>query len=69
MEAYEHMIRHTATPKAPWFVVPADNKWYARLVVARALVHTLESLDLAYPKVEGSALGELMKAKKALMNE
>jgi PPK2 family polyphosphate:nucleotide phosphotransferase len=69
MQAYEHMIRHTATPQAPWFVVPADNKWYARLVVARALVHTLESLDLAYPKVEGSALGELMKAKKALMNE
>jgi PPK2 family polyphosphate:nucleotide phosphotransferase len=69
MEAYEHMIRHTATPRAPWYVVPADNKWYARLVVARALVHTLESLHLSYPKVEGKALRELQKAKKALVNE
>jgi PPK2 family polyphosphate:nucleotide phosphotransferase len=69
MNAYEHMIRHTATPKAPWYVVPADNKWYARLVVARALVHTLESLHLSYPKVEGKALRELQKAKKALMKE
>ena len=69
MNAYEHMIRHTATPKAPWYVVPADNKWYARLVVARALVHTLESLHLSYPKVEGKALRELQKAKKALLKE
>src|SRR5215813_6065600 len=69
MEAYEHMIRHTATPEAPWFVVPADNKWYARLVVAQALVQTLESLDLSYPKVEGTALRQLQKARKALVNE
>jgi PPK2 family polyphosphate:nucleotide phosphotransferase len=69
MNAYEHMIRHTATPKAPWYVVPADNKWYARLVVARALVHTLESLHLSYPKVEGKALRELQKVKKALLKE
>jgi PPK2 family polyphosphate:nucleotide phosphotransferase len=69
MDAYEHMIRHTATPQAPWYVVPADSKWYARLVVAHALVHTLESLDLSYPKVAGKALRELMKAKKALVKE
>jgi PPK2 family polyphosphate:nucleotide phosphotransferase len=69
MEAYEHMIRHTATPQAPWYVVPADSKWYARLVVARALVHTLESLQLSYPKVAGKALRELMKVKKALVKE
>ncbi len=69
MQAYEHMIRHTATPQAPWYVVPADNKWYARLVVARALVHTLESLQLSYPKVEGKALRDLMKAKKVLTSE
>ena len=69
MDAYEHMIRHTATPQAPWYVVPANNKWFARLVVAAALVHTLEGLDLAFPKVEGKALRELQKAKKALLAE
>jgi PPK2 family polyphosphate:nucleotide phosphotransferase len=69
MTAYEDMIRHTATPQAPWYVVPADNKWFARLVVARALVHALEGLDLAFPKVEGKALRELQKAKKALLAE
>jgi len=69
MDAYEEMIRHTATKHAPWYVVPADNKWYARLVVASALVHTLESLHLSYPKVEGKALRALEKAKKALMKE
>ncbi len=69
MDAYERMIRHTATPLAPWYVVPADNKWYARLVVASALVHTLESLNLSFPTVEGAALRELMKAKKALTEE
>jgi PPK2 family polyphosphate:nucleotide phosphotransferase len=69
MAAYEHMIRHTATPLAPWYVVPADNKWYARLVVASALVHTLERLHLSFPKVAGKALRALQQAKKALMHE
>ena len=69
MDAYEHMIRHTATPQAPWYVVPADNKSFARLVVASALVHRLESLDLSFPKVEGKALRALQKAKKALLAE
>ena len=69
MDAYEDMIRHTATPLAPWYVVPADNKWFARLVVASALVHTLESLHLSFPKVEGKALRALLKAKKALASE
>jgi PPK2 family polyphosphate:nucleotide phosphotransferase len=69
MNAYEHMIRHTATPQAPWYVVPADNKWFARLVVAAALVHTLESLNLGFPKVEGKALRGLQQAKKALLAE
>jgi PPK2 family polyphosphate:nucleotide phosphotransferase len=69
MNAYEHMIRHTATPQAPWYVVPADNKWFARLVVAAALVHTLESLHLSFPKVEGKALRGLQQAKKALLAE
>jgi PPK2 family polyphosphate:nucleotide phosphotransferase len=69
MEAYEDMIRHTATPEAPWYVVPADNKWFARLVVAAALVHALESLNLRFPKVEGKALRVLQHARKALLQE
>jgi PPK2 family polyphosphate:nucleotide phosphotransferase len=69
MDAYEDMIRATATKHAPWYVVPADHKWYARLVVASALVHTLEALHLSYPKVEGKALRALEKAKKALLKE
>jgi PPK2 family polyphosphate:nucleotide phosphotransferase len=69
MDAYEDMIRHTATKHAPWYVVPADHKWYARLVVASALVHTLESLHLGFPKVEGKALRGLQQAKKALLAE
>ena len=51
MEAYEDMIRHTATEDAPWYVVPADNKWFTRVVVAAAVIETLASLDLKYPKV------------------
>jgi len=69
MAAYEDMIRHTAAGHAPWYVVPADNKWFARLVVAAALVQTLESLGLDFPKVEGKGLGELMRARKALLAE
>ena len=51
MNAYEDMIRSTATDYAPWYVVPADNKWFTRIVVAAAVIATLESLDLSYPKV------------------
>jgi hypothetical protein len=50
MKAYEDMMRNTATKAAPWFVVPADNKWFTRLVVAAAIIDALVSLDLAYPK-------------------
>jgi PPK2 family polyphosphate:nucleotide phosphotransferase len=52
MQAYEEMIRETATKDAPWYVVPADNKWFTRVVVASAVIETLASLDLAYPKVD-----------------
>jgi len=69
MACYEDTIRHTSRPQAPWFAVPADNKWFARLVIAAALVETLEALDLKFPKVEGEALAELEKARKALMSE
>ena len=51
MEAYEDTIRNTATDYAPWYVVPADNKWFTRIVVAAAVIETLDSLDLSYPKV------------------
>jgi len=69
MAAYEDMIRHTATEGAPWHVVPADNKWFTRLVVASAIIETLESLDLHFPKVGREKLKELAAAKHALMNE
>jgi PPK2 family polyphosphate:nucleotide phosphotransferase len=65
-DAYEDMIRHTATEDAPWYVVPADNKWFSRVVVAAAVVSTLGSLDLAYPKVGPEKLKELAAARRAL---
>jgi PPK2 family polyphosphate:nucleotide phosphotransferase len=67
MEAYEDMIQNTATKAAPWYVVPADNKWFTRVVVAAAVIEALDSLDLKYPKVDNSKLKELAAAKKALL--
>jgi PPK2 family polyphosphate:nucleotide phosphotransferase len=64
---YEDMIRNTATKESPWYVVPADNKWFSRLVVVAAIVETLASLDLAYPRVDKVKLKEIAKAKKALL--
>ena len=69
MAAYEEMIRETSRPEAPWYVVPADNKWFTRLVVAAAMVEAMERLDLQFPKVDGKALKELQQAKKALEAE
>ncbi len=69
MAAYEDLIRETSTPEAPWYVIPADKKWFTRLAVAGALADALESLKLKYPKVEGAALDELEKAKAALKAE
>jgi PPK2 family polyphosphate:nucleotide phosphotransferase len=69
MEAYEDMIRSTSRHQAPWHVVPADHKWFARLVVARAMVDALEGLDLTYPTVEGAKLDELEKVRAALEAE
>jgi PPK2 family polyphosphate:nucleotide phosphotransferase len=54
MEAYQETIRHTASKQAPWYVVPADHKWFTRLVVAAALVECMEGLDLKFPKFEGT---------------
>jgi PPK2 family polyphosphate:nucleotide phosphotransferase len=64
--AYEDMIRHTATPHAPWFVVPADHKWFTRLIVAEAVVDALESLDLKFPKVSKAHRLELAEARRRL---
>jgi PPK2 family polyphosphate:nucleotide phosphotransferase len=69
MQAYEDTIRHTSRPEAPWYVVPADNKGFARLIIAEAMVEAMEGLDLAFPKVEGSALKELEKVRRALLAE
>ena len=69
MAAYEDVIRNTSTPEAPWFVVPANHKWFTRLTAAAALVEALDRLDLDYPKVAGKALAELKKAGKALRAE
>jgi len=66
MKAYEDMIRNTATKDSPWYVVPADNKWFTRLVVASALIDVLESLNLEYPEVDEEKLKELAEAKRTL---
>jgi len=67
MDAYQSMIRATSAPHAPWYVVPADNKWYTRIVVAAAIVDGLASLDLRYPKLDETKMGELTAARKALV--
>ncbi len=69
MDAYEDMVRNTAAKHAPWFVVPADNKWYARLVVAGAIIDTLQQLDLAFPKIDAKRRVELRAARAALIAE
>jgi PPK2 family polyphosphate:nucleotide phosphotransferase len=68
-EAYEEAIRATASKAAPWFVVPADNKWFTRMVVAAAIVSTLETLGLQYPKVSDAQKKELAAARAKLMKE
>jgi PPK2 family polyphosphate:nucleotide phosphotransferase len=67
MDAYEQTIRHTASQHAPWYVVPADNKWFTRLVVASAIVQNLNALDLAYPSLTDEELQQLTKAREALL--
>ena len=66
MGAYEETIRNSATKHAPWYVVPADNKWFTRVVVAAAVIEALSSLNLHYPEVSKEKLKELGAAKKAL---
>jgi PPK2 family polyphosphate:nucleotide phosphotransferase len=66
MDAYEDAIRHTATAEAPWYVVPADQKWFAWLMVAAVIGQAMERLDLEFPVIKGKALAELEKVRAAL---
>jgi PPK2 family polyphosphate:nucleotide phosphotransferase len=69
MHGFEEAIRATASKHAPWFVVPADNKWFTRLVVAAAIVDAMENLNLAYPKVDAAKRKQLAAARVALSRE
>jgi PPK2 family polyphosphate:nucleotide phosphotransferase len=69
MEAYQDMIRNTSTPDCPWYVVPADNKWYTRIVIAAAIIEALGSLKLHYPKVNAATREELRLAREKLVGE
>jgi PPK2 family polyphosphate:nucleotide phosphotransferase len=69
MDAYEQLIRGTATKDSPWYVVPADNKAFSRVVVASAIIHTMDSLDMEYPKLSKEKLEELNNIKEELMSE
>lgn len=66
-EAYEEMIQETSSKRAPWYIVPADNKWYSRLVVSAAIVETLDSLQLEFPVVDKAKKEELEQVRKALL--
>jgi PPK2 family polyphosphate:nucleotide phosphotransferase len=69
MQVYEDMIQHTATPEAPWHVVPADHKWFTRLVVAATVVEALTELKLQYPKVDRAQRKQLGAARAALLHD
>ncbi|MEO6841754.1 MAG: polyphosphate kinase 2 family protein [Bradyrhizobium sp.] len=67
--AYQEMVRHTSSHMAPWYVVPADHKWFARVVIGSAIVSALDGLDLKFPKVDPASLEEFKQVRKALENE
>jgi PPK2 family polyphosphate:nucleotide phosphotransferase len=69
MSAYEDMIRGTATPRAPWYVVPADNKWFTRVVVAAAIIDALEEMNLKFPKVDKARRAGMKAAKVELLGQ
>ncbi len=69
MTAYEEMIQHTATAHAPWYVVPADKKWFTRLVVAAVIVRTLADLKLGYSKPDAGQRRDLRRARRELAAE
>lgn len=69
MHAYEELIKNTSTKKAPWYVIPADDKSYARIAIASAVIHALDEMDLEYPKVSDEKMAELNTVKQALLDE
>ncbi|MNY39910.1 Polyphosphate kinase 2 [compost metagenome] len=69
MYAYEELIKNTSTKKSPWYVIPADNKSYARIAIASAIIHALDEMDLEYPKVSESKIVELNDVKQILLDE
>lgn len=66
---YQDIVRHTATPHAPWYVVPADHKWFARVVIGSVIVAALEKLDLRFPRADKASLREFGAVREALENE
>jgi PPK2 family polyphosphate:nucleotide phosphotransferase len=69
MHAYEELIKNTSTDKSPWYVIPADNKIYARIAIASAIIHALDEMELEYPTVSPEKIAELNAVKKALLEE
>jgi hypothetical protein len=69
MDSFEQMIRNTATRYAPWYVIPADNKWFTRLAVSDAIIDAMENLDLKFPKIDDAKKKELASARRLLMRE
>ncbi|MGD0907319.1 MAG: polyphosphate kinase 2 family protein [Candidatus Acidiferrales bacterium] len=69
MKAYEEMIRYTSTKQAPWYVVPADHKWFTRVAVAEAIIDALEGLDLSFPKIDSEKRKDVKNARRALLHE
>jgi polyphosphate kinase 2 (PPK2 family) len=69
MAAYQDMLRHTSSPVAPWHVVPADHKWFARVVIGSAIVSALETLNLRFPRADKASLKEFEQVRKALLAE
>lgn len=69
MHAYEELIKNTSTEKSPWYVIPADNKSYARIAIASAIIYTLDEMELEYPNVSEEKIAELKAIKKALFEE
>ena len=69
MAAYQDMIRHTSTAEAPWHVVPADHKWFARVVIGSAIVSALDALNLKFPRADKASLEEFKQVRKALLAE
>jgi PPK2 family polyphosphate:nucleotide phosphotransferase len=67
--AYQEVVRHTSTAAAPWHVVPADHKWFARVVIGSAIVSALDALDLKFPKADAASLQEFKQVRKALLEE